>query len=180
MIRSFWPEMSVREQSNGSRSCDRRSVSVSGSRDDPVGHAREHSERREDFCSGSDLGSPRRHGISRTVFFLTRPSCGPCSHRTPVFVSTSGTSRHWRLGLAQNRIARGGRASSEIPGVPASGTRPISCGAAWRPSSMTFQRPSASCVSRRVVLRRVACLRRANGPRPPTPRVSRTSRRLHP
>ena len=103
-----------------------------------------------------------------------------CSHRTPVFVSTGGTSRRWRLGLAQNRIARGGRASSEIPGAPASGTRPISCGAAWRPSSMTFQRPSASCVSRRVVLRRAACLRRANGPRPPTPRVSRTSRRLHP
>ena len=87
--------------------------------------------------------------MSRMVFCLTKPSCGHCSRRTPASVSTGGTSRHWRLGLAQNPIGRGGRVSSAILAAPASGTRPISCGAAWWPSSMTFQSPLVSCVSRR-------------------------------
>ena len=49
--------------------------------------------------------------MSRMVFCLTKPSCGHCSRRTPASVSTGGTSRHWRLGLAQNPIGRGGRVS---------------------------------------------------------------------
>jgi hypothetical protein len=80
MIRLFWPEISGREQSNGGRSCDRGSVSVSGSRDDPVGHAREHRDRREDSARvrapdhQGGTGSPGRSSFSRDLLVVPVPT----------------------------------------------------------------------------------------------------------
>ena len=98
--------------------------------------------------------------------FPMRFSCGRSSPRTPAFGSTGATLLLWKLGHAPPRTANGGRPFFAIPGVPASGMRPISCAAAWKRSSTIFQSRSASCVLHRGAPRKAACLRRASGPQP--------------
>jgi len=89
VIALFWPESVSGEEPNGSRSCDGGSVSVSGSRDDPVGHARKHRGWRQD----SARVRPR---ITKAAQDLPD---GLLSHETflwSLFPPHAGVRQYWR------------------------------------------------------------------------------------
>ncbi len=179
VVRLFWPEISGREQSNGSRSCDRGSVSVSGSRDDLVGHAREHRDRREDSARvrASDhqggTGSPGRSSFSRDLLVVLFPphagirqywrdfaALETWSRSEPhrawwkTFLRDSGGTGFWH----ETYFLRGG-VEAVFDDIPT-------------PIGLMRFAPRRTAKGSMFTAR--------HGPRPPTPRVSRTSPGLHP
>ncbi len=98
---------------------------------------------------GTEPPRERRHRGAAGRDFQHRHA-GAASHRS-------------KLGLARCRIARGGASFCAIPAAPASGTRPISCGAVWKPS-MTMCGCRWALRGLRPCIRRAGrCSRRVSG-----------------
>jgi hypothetical protein len=68
----------------------------------------------------------------------------PC---TPACANTGAIRTHFLPGRAPSPIVNGGRIFCATPAAPASGTRPTSCRAAWKPSTTMYLSPSDSCAS---------------------------------
>ena len=85
---------------------------------------------------------PRRTACCCTKTLSSRSF--PC---TSACGNTGAIWNHFLPGRAPSPIANGGRISSAIPAAPASGTKPTSCRAAWKPSTTIYRSPSGSCAS---------------------------------
>lgn len=93
-----------------------------------------HSLRGLKTFSASLLKSPNPPPIAHKACSVTKGLFGSCFRCTLGYASIGAILTVWNAGPDPNPTRSGGEIFCAIPVVPASGTRLISCAAAWKPS----------------------------------------------